>query len=256
MPIKWNEIRGLSNHQEIDKVLRKKIVASNYYSEKNSEGWSLTELIKEPSGGGMHALQIIMGHDRKGRTRGDIQPLTDNGLPFLYRLKVLTRQACSRDKDGTIINGWDKDQTEDYEDYQSPDNDFIIVPGPKDEPCEGDIVRIKGDFREKDEDGNLLNKQYREYALENGKDIHHYKDVAIDKDGCITVDFNSAMQLLKLNGMRVVKAPRFRKRDKVKDQKKEPQRQIVNWLYEEVPREYKKKKQQSKNTQTQQVLTN
>ena len=59
---------------------------------------------------------------------------------------------------------------------------------------------------------------------------HYYTKAPVDKDGCITVEFKHALQLLKTKGKRLV-LPQFKAGRRIA----EGTRQITNWRFEEVP---------------------
>jgi len=234
MSIDWTKVRGLRNKQEIEAYLRENIKGSNYGIGRDC--WTLTEMIHERSNMAESALRIIQGVDMTGRQTGPGELKDESGMPMRYKLRVLTRQACIDDKNGKGINNWDSTEA-------TPENDNNeFCPGPNEPPKEGDRVWIKGDAMTNDPiTGERLTKKYKmamraRMEAEVGRQIkpelayYYYTKVPVDKDGCITVDFNNAMQLLKTKGKRLV-LPQFASGRRVP----EGTRQITNWRFEEVP---------------------
>jgi hypothetical protein len=193
--------------------------------------WTLSEIITEDSIPGMYCLLALTG------TKPDGKPLT--GGPrcpnMFYKLKVLTRQACCRDKDGKTINGWDilpYDET-------NPEGQGIR-PEWEEQPEEGDVVMVKGNMRTEDPD-TLAQIGARGRAALSRRDIDPYFkfEYEVDSDGCISVPFEHAAQLLNKNGIRM-NAPKFKKLNKVRpDGTYKGQRTITNWHFQEVPSNYK-----------------
>jgi hypothetical protein len=108
------------------------------------------------------------------------------------------------------------------------------------------VVKVKGNFRWHDPvTGDLLLASAR-MALQSrvegelGRSIkphdatYHWTEYTVDKDGCITVPFMHALQLLQKRGKRVVN-PQFRRGDPPDQTGTKPRaRQITNWHFEEV----------------------
>jgi hypothetical protein len=247
MPIDWTKVRGLKNKQEIEAYLGANIKASNYGIGKDC--WTLTEIISERSDVAESALRIISGVDIYGKEVGAGSVKDENGLPLRYKLRVLTRQACADTKDGKGINNWNSTESK-------PENDNNeLCPGPQDPPVEGDRVWIKGDPITHDPiTGERLVKRIKlamkaRLEAELGRQVKselayfYYNKVAVDKDGCISVDLKNAMQLLTTKGKRLV-LPQFASGRRVP----ENTRQITNWRCEEVPPNKQKNSPQTTRT--------
>lgn len=234
MAFDWVKIRGLKNKQEIEAYLRANISGSNYGI--GEDCWTLTELINERSNVAESACRIIAGVDMYGREVGAGSVKDEDGRTLRYKLRVVSRQACTETKDGRGINNWDPTDCE----LENDNNE--ICPNPEDLPEEGDRVWIKGDPITHDPiSGERLIKKYKmamksRMEAELGRQIkpelalYNYTKVSVDKDGCITVGFNHAMQLLTTKGKRLV-LPQFSSGRR----RPENTRQITNWHFEEVP---------------------
>lgn len=144
-------------------------------------------------------------------------------LSLPVKLKVLTRQACFADKGGERI---DVDPTSEY---------FTPIGA---QPKEGDTVRIKGNQLTHNERGELLSFQDREYMVDNEIPLYEFEDVKVDEDGCITVDCDQAMQLLRNNGA-TIRKPQYRKaHSSITDRKQRKTLRNTNWFFEEVNTDY------------------
>ena len=234
MPINWLKIKGLANKQEIEAYLRANIKGTNYGI--GADCWTLTELINERSNISESARRVIEGVDMYGREVGNGAVMDESGSPLRYKLRVVSRQACTDTKDGKGINNWDST------DYKPENDNDEFCPEPQDLPKEGDRVWVKGNPLTHDPvTGDPLIKKYKmamtaRLEAELGRQIkpelahYNYTKIPVDKDGCITVNYKHAMQLLTTKGKRLV-LPQFSSGRR----KPEKTRQITNWHFEEVP---------------------
>ena len=226
----FSTLAGINETKQLQIAARTILTENGYTAGK----WSLTDIIQNKSVASQYCILALSGSNTDG-TRAENGAAADG---MRYKLKVLTRQACYKDKDGRRINGWDM-LPDDGTDPDGPP----IRPEWKDTPQPGDVVMIKGNQRKDDpETGERLTRESRMGLVHRGYFPFHHKDVIVDTDGCITVGFDDAMQLLTLKGQRVV-MPQFRKLNKVtKDGTYEGQRQITNWHFKEVPYNYTENK--------------
>jgi hypothetical protein len=225
MSINWSAFNRNANRQEIGRQIAQIVTPDNYGFDNGQ--WNLTDIIVESSSLRFPALQLIAGDQPNGKPSPGGPMRGRDGEKLRFRLQVLTRQACSRDKDGNPLNGWDKDK-------QGDGN-----PEPGDSPQHGDVVRIKGDFKQRDSAGNELRLAARVAARHRGEEIWNYAEKIVDEDGCISCNYAQAHQLLSQKGYRIV-FPEHRQRDKAAEEKNKPQRTITNWHFKEVPVDYKK----------------
>jgi len=235
MAINWGELKFLRNQGEVRSRLKELIRADNYGPGRDN--WSLTELFAERSAAALYARRMIQGVGTDGRSFAEGPMTAADGSAFAVKLKVLSRQACKRTKDGTPINTWDTTSTE------TPNWNGEICPDIKDAPEEGDEVWVKGDPITHDEvTGERLTKNRKQalkarYEAEAGHEIkmdeavHYYRKYPVGADGTITVSYNDACQLLSNNGKRLV-FPQFTTSNKGARQAQG--RRITNWLFEET----------------------
>lgn len=234
MSIDWVALKGLANKQAIEAQLRKIILGTNYGTGPGC--WTLTEIINERSSMAESAAIIIAGRGLDGRPSSN-GPLRDgSGLPLRFKLRVLSRQACTEAADGKGINNWNSTEA------GPENNNNEYCPGPDDPPKPGDMIWIKGDPFIKDPDtGEWLTKRYKmalkaRMEADLNREIkpelahYYYTKVPVGDDGCITVEFDHAMQLLRRKGKRLV-LPQFSSGRKIP----EKGRRITNWHFEEVP---------------------
>ena len=216
--------------------LRKILTSDNYDADERgrTSKWSITEMINKKRISAITALCMLTGKQNNGRNLEAGHEL--RSAPKEYRLHVLTRQACTHNKDGN--------------------NEAVVLPKSPtfddcvaftDEPFKGDFIRVKGDSITVDPDTGekLNNKAARSERIMMGKGLHSYTDYYVDKDNCITVPFEHALQLLSQNGERLGR-PQFNDlNSNVIDslgRVDRKQRKITNWYYREVPVNFKMKK--------------
>lgn len=229
--------RDLFLSMDVDRrgqAIRQALEARENYFGTGERGWTVTEMligIDQVTIAVLNALcgTMVTGEKKGAGSRPPIRTI---------KLKVLTRQACSCDAQGNIING-----TLTGCDRFAKDAPSIDTP-----PIPGDIIVVKGDLRTKEDIGEdptpraLANFEQRHQhekfrfrsALRN-----NYDEYEVDADGCITVEPAHAIQLLRRNGEELV-FPKF-KREALGDTR--PQRVISNWFFREVPPNYSEPKQ-------------
>jgi hypothetical protein len=176
--INWSTVSAATNRQRAYSDVRKILKPDNYGFGPGN--WNMTDLIRDEDSRKFHAYQILDGVTAKHKRAPGLQPLQDvSGGPFLFKLRVLTRQACCRDKKGNII--WQSEQA--LEDMGSADD---ILPDYKEKPESGDVVEWKGQFREWDEDSDrkVTGHVLREWAA-RGIRPETYVEFTVDSDGCI-----------------------------------------------------------------------
>ncbi len=248
--IEWGKLEGIESKNLVEKNLRRLITAETYGGGQGE--WSVTELMQERSNQARAASRIIQGIGLDGRPT-DWPPVSAvGGGPLLIKLRVLTRQACMMTVDGKPINMWDTTETTEIN-YNGE-----LCPNEKDKPVEGDQVWVKGQRMTRDgETGKQLKKEVRlailaRYEAEHGYTVKpevafcHWHKYTVNKDGCIFVTYNHAMQLLSTRGKRIV-FPQWTESRRGK-KPREGRRLITNWHFEEVLPE-KKTRKRAKNEQ-------
>ncbi len=234
MSIDWGRFRTAKNTQEISKMLLTAIRPDNYG--KGDGEWCRTELINERSAAAAIARRYVEGVKNDGSISESGPMRSKDGLEFTVRLKVLSRQACTEDADGHGINTWDTTEVE-KENFNRE-----WCPQVDDKPLQGDKVWVKGNAYTHDpETGEPLTKKFRlalkarvearmGRAIKPALATHRHSKYPVDADGCITVPYITAVQLLSLKGRGLV-LPQF-KSGASRGNDKET-RQITNWLFEE-----------------------
>ena len=234
--INWGLLRMKRNRQAIEADLEKMITAENYG--KGEGKWCLSELFAEGSDVARAAARMVAGTLPDGKPRQD-GPLKSNGVPMTFRLRVLSRQACTKTVDGEWINTWDTTAT------AEPGKACYtgeLCPLHSEPPKPGDEVWIKGDAYTHDKlTGKPTTKSVRQamvarMELDLDRTIkpqmatHAWTQIKVDDDLCITVGYAHAAQLLRLHGKRLAKAKwtATRRKDNPSN------RMITNWLFEEV----------------------
>lgn len=235
MPINWGSLQALRNRQAILKALKKIITPDNYGTGENQ--WSLTELINTRTNASEDSFRLIQGVDELGQSVGTGPMMGQGGLPLTIKLKVLSRQACFETADGKGINDWDST------DLVGENDNNELCPAFDEPPKPGDVVWVKQNPLTHDpETGKRIWKKTGLVVIarteaEMGREIkpdkalYHHLKYSVDDDGCITVPFLIALQLLKTKGHKIALA-RFKGGSKRGDPKKT--RQITNWLFKEV----------------------
>ncbi len=225
----FNVLSRIDDGAALQVAVRKQLTADRYW-----KNWKLTDLLMVPCTASSYAVMALNDRKPSGETS---EHRVCAGLK--YKLKVLTRQACYKDKGGKPINGWDVLP----DDGTNPDGE-VQRPLIEEAAQPGDIVMVKGNAMTEDPDtGKRLTKKTRATLKYRGYLPHFHDDYTVDEDGCISVTFEHAMQLLSLNGQRIV-MPQFKRLNKVDKQtgQYENQRKITNWHFKEVAPDYTDKK--------------
>lgn len=222
MPINWALLEGMSAKRKAHSQLKKIITAKNYGWGPGE--WNLTELIQSKDARKYLAYQILEGVMPDGRKHPGAELRDETGGLFCFKLQVLTRQACIRDKNGRRI--WLHEEARDNV-GESDD----LVPDAKDKPKPGDVVEIKGYVKTWDDehDREVDASVKREWSMQ-GKRPEEYQEYVLDKDCCIEVPYPFVLQMMSKNGERLV-VPQFKKRGRRQGPQK---RRITNWWYREV----------------------
>lgn len=212
--------RGRQTNYSAAKALM--AVKSNYGPGDNQ--WSITSIMQTRTAGGPSkikaetCLAVIDGLMADGKRHPE-EALKINGIPPLFMLKVLSRQACARSIDGKkIIN-------------RNPvygEEDAIVVKY-GDLPIIGDVVRCKSSMKAYNEYGERIGTADQESMRMRDIELSNYNEFVIDENGIIIVGYPDVYQLLTKGGERIT-FPQFKKIDN-KDKEK---RRITNWLFREV----------------------
>lgn len=224
--IDWTGVQALPAKSGVVASLRKMITKANYGFEPGQ--WNMTALIQDEDTRKYHAYQVIEGIDEE---------LKMNALRSLrmdFRLKVLSRQACCRDKDGHKI--WERKQA--LDNLGMP-GDFIVEYD--DLPQQGDVVEWKGTVKVGDENGKPIDgKTIKRWAVQ-GIRPENYEEWIVDSEGCISVHYPFVLSMLSRKGHRLA-FPQFRKIDKASKSK----RKMTHWYFREVPLDYIEKKRKTR----------
>lgn len=241
MSINWKkEIPLRLTTPEAKERIRDLITAENYGFKEGQ--WTLTDIIT------MHradfkvfAKQIIEGVERETGTSDMRLQLKDiSGQPLLFKIRVLTRQACDRDRKNNPLGLFDKDTyIRSKETYSKPED----IPQP------GDVIKWPGEYIMYNSDGTIINQFQKMEMRARGVPIQYWYEYVADNDLTISVPYMPAIEMLQLRGKRLVN-PEFARVDK--NQKR---RTITNWFFEEVPRDYKLHKRTPKTEPTPEALT-
>ena len=227
--INWNNVSPATAKEKAFADVRKLIVPKNYGTDDGQ--WNMTDLILDDEPRKHMAYQVLDGVTLKHKHAPGLLPMqdTDGRGKFLFRLRVLTRQACCKDKEGHRIFVSD-------EAFETMGGEGDILPSPKDTPHEGDVVEWKGQFRTYDEENGrkVTGAVLREWAA-RGIRPESYVEFPVDSDGCIWVSYPHVQMMLRKKGANLA-FPKFKKTDK---RRRGAQRKLINWWFEEVPRDYK-----------------
>ncbi len=208
-----------SGRAKIFGALQSMMIEKDSYGSDEGQ-WSMSELV-EGQGDNLTAqmLRVIEGVTWDG---SNIISDKLNGLEKTYKLKVMSRQACCRTKDGKTI--W---QQEVAKNRNGEPGD--LVPTHDEPPQPGDIVEWKTTKKTHDERGNPVDEKVRKRWSIAGIRPHKYAEFVVDKDLCINVRYPYVYSMLIKHGFRLV-SPQHRKTAK---NSKNPRR-ITNWWFKEV----------------------
>ena len=217
--IDWNGVPQLPAKNRVIAGLRKVITKQNYGFGPGQ--WNMTGVIQEQDIRKYHIYQIIEGID------AEMKRDTLRGIRMDFRVKVLTRQACCRDKEGHTI--WQRQQA-----LENLGMDGDFVPEFNDPPQPGDVVEWKGAAKTEDEYGNPVDSKTIKRWAQRGIRRQEFEEFIVDEDGCISVHYPFILSMLKKHGERIA-FPQFRK----VDNKSKNKRKITNWQFREVPQDYR-----------------
>lgn len=210
--MKWSDLGSVRG--QVYQELKKRITEANYGDHKKDENrWSLTELIQSTNQRKYTALEVLEGRQLDGKV------FPDMAVDIKFKLRVLSRQAVYKDKNGqrVFLNPAGRDNVGD------PDDIIVLQPDTPVEP--GDVIRVKGRPKREDEEGQPLDIHSRNRMSMYGEDMYIFHEFVVDKDGCIEVGYPHAYIMLQKNGKRLA-FPQFEKGQRP--------RRVTAWLYEEV----------------------
>ena len=243
MTINWTGLAQLRNRQEVHKALGNLITPKNYGT--GPDQWCLTELITTGTNASEEVFRLLAGIDQDGKEVNDGAMKDAGGLPLTFKLRVLSRQACFETKDGRGINDWDTTDIVGENDNQE------LCPAFDELPVEGDVVWVKGNaYTHCPVTGDRVWKKVAKrmiarFESEVGRKVKPFRALwrhskyPVDADGCITVPYYQAVQLLRNNGFRIPMY-QFTSGPRRGDPKKV--RVITNWHFKEVTPDDEKKK--------------
>ena len=207
--INLNRITFAGNRARLIAHLRTEILTPENYGTGDGQ-WTLTEIAQMERGKQIPFFQAIAGDDPdsgKPIYGGQIRDI-DGGEYFLFRLQVLSRQACCRSASG------------------EPLGQMCAV----DElPVEGDVVEWKSHKRPSETGVVVTASDLRTWSY-RGIRPHIYVEFRVDRDGCIMVPFRYALPMMQKHGERLV----FPERESHGGS-----RLIANWRFREVPRDWR-----------------
>ena len=248
----WNKIPSKGSYPMYMGTLGKLITPKNYG--RGPDKWNLTEILRQPDIVRVPALNTITGDDVKGNPRPD-RAMKLNGIPFMFKLRVMTRQIRFGSTVGCIsVDGKKICVTDDEYSFHSDgvDEEDKILVEYRDKPKPGDVVRWKDRMREPDnvidqqtimsaQNEPLITAELLEPHLSTehidswaaaGEDLYIYEEYEVDENLCINVPIAHAQAMLRKFGHRIAR-PQWRKMDKPKPEEKPP-RKITNWLFQEA----------------------
>ena len=222
MPINWSKIETRVNRHKFIQQLKDELITHKNYG-WNDGNWNLTELAQEPLGRVAPFFMAISGaNPETGREVYGAQLADPMGFPyFLFRLQVLSRQACVKDKDGNRIGNVD-----------------AMEP-----PEPGDWIEWKGTDKAPRHEVTMTTSELNTMRR-RGERPHEYHEYQLDQDCCVMVPFIHALPMLQRHGERVV-FPEFRGRGGA--------RKIANWRFKEVPRDWRNPKRRSELPESKEV---
>lgn len=197
----------------------------NYGS--SEEQWSFTQITRALKTDGNEkrkaelCLASLDGLEVDGKRHHE-RAVKWNGTAPVFRLRVLSRQACHEDKDGNRL-WWRQDAKQ----FNGTESDIVV--SHDDAPVAGDIVRCKIDMEPFNDEGKRMSTSDQEALIHEGREITNYNRFDVDKNSCITVGYPDVMMLLNKNGERLA-FPQFQKMDR----RNKADRKITNWLFREV----------------------
>lgn len=221
--------------------IEKHIVDDNYNgsSRGDGKGWSLTDIIQQfkSTGSAPLASCAVGGVTTSGQVVTPISMM----YTLMVKLKVLSRQACYKNKDGEALTN-------------DPTSKKQIRFA--DQAQKGDVVRIdRGPALVNKRDGKALSVYERNYKVNNGEALQDFTYATVDDDGCITVTAGDAMTLLKNKGKRIVFPEHGIAHSSIKDTDEGAARRITNWFFEEVSGQYTAKKKRQPKAKTEPAKT-
>lgn len=206
--INLNRITFAGNRSRLISQIRSDILRPDNYGTGDGQ-WTLTEIAQMDRGKQIPFWQTIAGDDPDsgkpiyGQQLRDI----DGGENFLFRLQVLSRQACCRDMHGHPI----------------------ASASPEDKPIPGDVVEWKSHKRPSDTGVVVTATDLRTWSY-RGIRPHIYAEFRVDADGCIMVPFKFALPMIRKYGERMVFP---------EHESQGGSRTVCNWRFREVPRDWR-----------------
>jgi hypothetical protein len=231
---KMKSRKKITDLETVDKIKAAVVDVINKPENFHGDGedaWTITDSVIVEDKVSATVLNALIGRNIDG------SPLSDGAINFenKVRLLVLSRQACTCDSNGDLINSDEK--------TFAMDPFLENAPGPDDKPVEGDLVVCKRGLRDgfnkmsPYEISSFERQHWHEkFRWRNGM-RNNYKEYKVDADGCINVDTKDAIGLLQRKGERIA-FPKFATKNSNRPGDK--QRLITNWLYREVSPDYKK----------------
>jgi hypothetical protein len=213
----WSDIPDAMSLQRCLAAVRTKMEFVNYGFGPGQ--WNITDIIKSDDPRKDLCMYVFEGKLEDGKVYEDQKLVGLDGNPMLFKLKVLTRQACTNDSDGHRIfkskSGLDK---------SGDTGDFVSEFG--DLPHPGDEISFKISFKSRDEDGLRMTTSKLMSKVMDGQDIYSRRVCRVDKDLCITLPNPFALSALQRHGYRI-SFPEW-------DVQYKP-RKVSNWWFQEVP---------------------
>jgi len=209
MGLNWNNINWTSNKTLMIRRIKNDILKPERYGMGEGQ-WNLTDIVFQPIGLGIPFFKAIAGEAHDNEQQYGMQLRDPDGNEFFkFRLKVLSRQACTYDAKGKPIDHTNMD--------------------PNEPPQPGDVIEWKGGHRAPERGPHRTTGEIKMWQR-MGEREHEYVKHVVDRDLCISAPIMFALPMLKKHGKRVV-YPEFRG--------KGSGRKIANWRFQEVDRDYR-----------------
>jgi hypothetical protein len=224
---------NIKSSKDLRNQLKKDLVKTKYdpKARNGDKTWSVSEMVENDDRAVLFGIMLLMGTDERGRKLGAGNGINRADKKNLFRLQLMTRQACDMDAQGNRLV---KNPCE--VGHQSEVLNCVKF---EDKPLPGDIVRIKGDRFDNDPmtGKKLTSRAVRDAAQQQGRDLFAYDTYEVDEDGCIDVEFEHCLELLTKWGHRIA-GPQFQRLNTNKKDERgnldKAQIKITNWRFKEV----------------------
>lgn len=228
MSINWNALPPREAKAKLISKLQTELSAAKYGF--GPDQWNLTEIIQNTDDPRhVAAYRAIEGVNAQGKREMAYTLRGTNGQPFMWRLHVLSRQACCKDKAGHKI--WIYDEAR----RMNGESDDIVALKHDEKPQPGDVLWWKGQAIPE------LTSNQRNAMVRRGESLYNDIHFTLDDDCCIWVGWPYVLEMLSRKGHRLT-FPEFRRRDR----RDRSMRRITNWWFKEVPHDFQQTRKKTK----------